>query len=1271
MSRIISELELDLWVRNHPTLAESVVPELLSRLFRQSCPGAQERRIPIGDSINQPGLDGVLVTDQGFGAFVPTGKSCWEIGTGTDAAAKATDDYAKRTTEKNTSVPEDARKESTFVFVSPLSAQKGWRKESQSEWLAQRRGRHEWADVRILDGTGVADWLEDFPDVELWLAGQMGIHVEQIELASQHWETLSRVGSHRLIPELYLAAHEAVSSALERVFTREQKQLEIDTYFPGEVVDFVSAFVASKEAGGREAVLDQCLIVSGREAFHDTAGLGTARVLVLDFSFGDDSTMASAIAQAESKGNAVVFEGVPEGETHSGRVLLSKPHRHVIEENLVKAGYSEQRARVLAQQSDQNLSALRRLIQGIPAAPEWSRSGEAFDLAVAQLAGGWREDLPADKAAVEELSGREYATWATRLSGIIPRWRNPIIRSGNVWQFAARYEGWQCLGRLVHREDLKRLQGVAIDVLSERDPQFDLPPDKRFAASMYGKTLTHSSQLRKGLSETMALLGSYPDVLTSCSASSADGTAALVVRGVLSEADWDRWASVDDVLPLLAEAAPLEFLEAVDRALRMSPCPFDTVFAQEGKDLLTGRNYTTGLLWALEGLAWSPQYFSRVISILGELSQHDPGGSSANRPADSLVTILLPWLPQTTASLDQRRAAVVALCKSQPRIAWRLLVVLLPRVHQVSRYSHKPVWQTGWIPEDYRDGVTVQEYWDEVSAYADMAMGMARDSLERLMELLDHLSSLSPDALGELLLYLNSDSIKSLPENQKTELWNRLLKFVHDNRSTDEVRGAMTPEALSRLGTVAEEISPKSPCGRYQRLFSDRVVGLFDGQGTFEEQEKRLDEQQQKGVDEVYRADGYEGLLRFVHAVQSPSRLGSVLGASPDGAIDAQILPSLLDSDDLALGQFLSYFVWRRYIVLGWQWVDDLDTSLWTPGQKAQLLAYLPFASETWKRVSLWLKDDEAQYWAKTPAQPREDDDNLAGAADKLLQFGRPLAAVRCLEHMALQKKAIDGQQVIRTLKATAMSSEKPYQDDGYAIAKLIELVQRDPTVKRSETATMEWMFLSLLDGYLDGVQHKALDRELAESPDFFFQVIRMVFRSEKEKDEQRDLNEQQMRMAENGYRLLSEWEIPPGLHEDGTFHGGDLISWLNDVKEKCMESGHLEAALDIAGQVLFHVPSDPDGLWIDESAAQVLEQNDESAERLRSGFGSAIVNSQGAHWVDPSGKDERDLADGYRQKADALNMHGYSRLAATLQGTAKRYDQEAREVVARHESEE
>ena len=80
-----------------------------------------------------------------------------------------------------------------------------------------------------------------------------------------------------------------------------------------------------------------------------------------------------------------------------------------------------------------------------------------------------------------------------------------------------------------------------------------------------------------------------------------------------------------------------------------------------------GRNYMTGLLWALETLAWHTDYLMRAIVLLGELAALDPGGNWSNRPSNSLIDILLPWHPQTCAPIPKRnKSAVAALVREQP-----------------------------------------------------------------------------------------------------------------------------------------------------------------------------------------------------------------------------------------------------------------------------------------------------------------------------------------------------------------------------------------------------------------------------------------------------------------------------------------------------------------------------------------------------------------------------------------------------------------------------
>ena len=120
---------------------------------------------------------------------------------------------------------------------------------------------------------------------------------------------------------------------------------------------------------------------------------------------------------------------------------------------------------------------------------------------------------------------------------------------------------------MISNDDLARFKNMAISSLEERDPALDLPKEERYAASIYGKQLNYSRNIRKGISQTLALMGSRPKALSNCSCNEALNTVNFIVRTLLDGADWERWASIDYYLPLLAEASPSEFLDAVESAL--------------------------------------------------------------------------------------------------------------------------------------------------------------------------------------------------------------------------------------------------------------------------------------------------------------------------------------------------------------------------------------------------------------------------------------------------------------------------------------------------------------------------------------------------------------------------------------------------------------------------------------------------------------------------------------------------------------------------------
>ncbi len=1262
---IITENQLDVWVRGNATDAQGVIVELVWRLIAASSPRPKERRFPLGDSIGQHGPDGLLDVDLAFDPFVPEGRSFWEIGTGIKAGVKATEDYNGLVS----TIPESARTESTFVFVTPLSGRRDWehtwKEDAQGTWLKDRLAKGEWRDIRVIDGTKLIDWIHQFPSVGLWLAQKtvVGLPVQQIDTPEQHWSLIRSIGEPPpLTPKVFLANRDEACGKIKEVFAGNAPQLKLNTHFPDQVVDFVSAYLADLDDETRADAAGRCLVISGADAWNAMATQRENHILIADSTLdlsGEPGT--KLIQKARRSGHAVIFGGAAGGIPDPTSVSLSAPRSHQLKEALEQAGYNEERARTLAQKSGGNLGSLLRCLQNLSLIPEWAESSAAAELAVAAFLGSWNEHSDADRTIVENVSGNSYGEWIGMMRNITLYRGTPLSQRDGNWKFVARYEGWYALGPRLFDEHLDRLRTAAVFVLRERDPQFELPAEERYASSIHGKVLTHSHLLRNGLAESLAILGSHPNALTSCTLGKGEVTAVLAVRSILADADWQRWASLNDLLPLLAEAAPGEFLDAVEKALNSEPCPFNEVFAQEG-DGFMGRTYMSGVLWALETLAWSEDHLSRVGICLGELAARDPGGRWANRPANSLAKILLPWFPQTCASLARRGATVATLLAEIPDIGWKLLVGLLPHSHSSSSGTRRPAWRET-IPNDWSKGVKPSEYLEQIALYSEMAITAAKNNREKLAELIEHIENLPPMAHEQLLAHLASDAVITMPEAERLGLWTELVDLVAKHRKFSDVKWAMPPEQVDKIAALAERLAPTAPAFRHQRLFTEHDFDLYEEKGNHDKQRKNLDLIRQKAVNEVADDGGAHAVFTFAAAVQSPWRVGIAFGAVAGKEFDGAVVPDLLESEQKQLVQFAGGFVRSRFHGCGWQWVDDIDTSQWSPSQIGQFLSFLPFSPDTWERSKRLLGGDEATYWRKTSANPYETESDLQLAIDQLIQHERPNAALRCLNRMLHDKQPFDSGRAVHALLSALKSSEGPHAMDAYETVEIIKALQVDPGTNPTDLFRVEWGYLPLLDGHLDALP-KLLERRLATKPEFFCEVIRLVFRSKKEEPSTEEPTEERKKIATNAYRLLSEWRNPPGLKEDGTFDGNALNRWLESVKKECSETGHLEIALMMVGHALIHVPPDSDGLWITRAAAAALNAKD--AGDMREGFRTELYNSRGVHSVDPTGKPERELENKYRMQGEAVENAGYHRLAITLRELATSYEREAERVVSR-----
>ena len=649
----------------------------------------------------------------------------------------------------------------------------------------------------------------------------------------------------------------------------------------------------------------------------------------------------------------------------------------------------------------------------------------------------------------------DFNSWIGSLREVLQEQDKPLTLRNGHWEVVDRKVLWQALGSRIFDAHLDEFKSCAVEVFTEVDPQFELPTGERYAASIHGKALKHSSDLRQGMAETLALLGNYREALTNCSQDKAESIAVLAIRDILKNADWRLWGSLNNLLPTLAEAAPDEFLTSVENALRQTPCPFDELFAQEGSGVF-GNNYMTGLLWALESLSWNDEHLVRVAIILAELATHDPGGNWANRPANSLTTILLPWFPQTLAPIDKRIACIKAIKKDFPDVAWRLLLSLLPNQHQTSSGAHKPRWHN-ILPEDWNPNVIKGEYWAQVTGYAEIAVDMACEDLNKLKELISNLDNLPEPSFNAILEYLSSESITGLSENERLPIWTSLTKFSRKHRRFSDAKWALNSEIVTRIETVANSLVPVSPEGLYKSLFNNRDFDLYEKSGNWQEQRKKLDEKRQYAIQKILNSNGLQGILEFVDIVDLPDKVGLALGVIVDNAMDTILLPKYLDTENTGYRQFIGGFVWSRYHRSGWQWVDGLDRNNWSMVQNRQLLMYLPFEKETWLRANNWLGKSENSYWEIVPVNPYQSESDLLPAIDKLLEVFRPIAAIDCLHCRLHNKLPLDRERTVKALLDAVSIKEMGSTMDSYNITELIKALQDDSETNQDALFKVEW----------------------------------------------------------------------------------------------------------------------------------------------------------------------------------------------------------------------
>lgn len=1252
--------------------ARTDFPRLIRRLIHATSEALLRAEFPAGEGSQRSGWDGIVTVPSSLTPHLPAGVSCWELGVGATPARKAENDFRTRTKNSLGIQPNEA----TFVFATA----RRWA--GKAKWESEKNRLGIWKEVRVLDADSLEAWLELAPAVDTWFARLLGKRTEGMLDLDEYWHNLAAMTEPRLTPSIFLASRRSTDvSSLENwlgihnakaginrsgaqlpATATQASALAIESSSPADAIDFLAAYVANIEDTNRDALSSRIVIVEDAASWNILCDHQHSLTLVAKPSLALE---AEAVSQAVRKGHRVLLasDRFTPGQFQS--LKLSRPEAFQLGNALIEAGFDEQDARKHALDCSGSLTVLKRRLSRVPATtePAWSRDELADQIAPLVLIGCWEDASIADNELVSQMLGKSYADVASlvRRAATLPD--PPLFRVRGLCSLTSREDSWFLLARRLHDAQLDTWQEFAVRVLTSGDIA-DKPRrlSRRSKATLQG----FSESLRTGIAETLVLLEVFPKEIATTRP--ADFLAEHVVQRVLGDGPGcERWAALGRQLPLLAEAAPNAFLNALKAELRAPGSDILQLFS-DGGDSLFSPCLHAGLLWALETLAWHPQYLLPVSLILAELAERDTGKQWANRPANSLVEIFLSWLPHTAARVDERIRVLRKITEKRPMSGWRLLLALMPSLQGHSTPTRTPKWRN-WAM-NWRAEISDADFAKQVQACGDRLIEMVGADVQRWADLISHITNLPPMSRQSALSTLANLDLSGTTTDERTLLTEKLRVQIQRHRAFQDAPWALPPEDVAAMDAAMQHVEPNDPIARSAWLFAQHVeLPEPHGEGwSRQTEEKKISAMRQEAIAAILAQDGMTGLSNLAAAVKAPWLIGVEL-SNASGNLDLdELLPSLIADPNPALAGIARGYAGERFKKQAWNWVAGLSTDCWTAEQLASLATVLPAERRTWDLLEQHSEDATRIYWESASAFWIREQSDIRYAISQLLSRRLPFAAIRALEMAHMELDDLPADLLLETLQATLEpDADNPPHDIAFTIIRILQNLQhRQPPVDEKELAQLEWAYIDLLDG--EQASALTLHKAMASDARFFSELVQRVFRPRNDRGTPtEEPTDQERNRAKKAYGLLHSWQNVPGFQPAAqTIDGDALRDWVELARQLCRESGHLEICDVQIGEILSHAPKEPDGTWPCIPVRDVIEAID--SQDIEDGFVIGTLNQQGVTIRMPTdgGTLERAEASTYASYAEAsqsewpVTARILRRITATFESRARDEDADA-----------
>ena len=856
--------------------------------------------------------------------------------------------------------------------------------------------------------------------------------------------------------------------------------------------------------------------------------------------------------------------------------------------------------------------------------------------------GSWDENNINDIKMVEEITGASYKQLKKEIQDYISEGSSYISLNEGVWTINERVDLFDKSKKYYFDDDIEEIFSCAKLVFEQNDKRLSANGEYSYMIDA-NEIYDNSQRLRKSFAQGLCILANEGSI-SNCSSAKVERTAYSFIRDLFEDSSWLRWASLSDFLQIIAEISPESFLKQLEKYITKDGNEILRLFPQ-GSSSFMQPNYSSGIMWSLECLAWSEKTFISAIRCLCELaSLNIPKSNYANNPLNSLTSILLPWHFQTKASIQTRKNAIRVALREFPDVGWKLLKAILPGGTNTTTGTCKPKYFAKIDKEIQCEGSETQEMYN----YAlQQSFDVAKGDAQKLSELIHYFYYMSSKTVEKYLDTVES-GISKWGDEDKFKIWLKLNDFKYQVLlKKDEEK---IPPFFNRMERLIESLKPDSLIVESKRLF----LSHFD-EFTIEEHKKDRWEAREKKkaeiVKELYKTYTLQEIKSFGKEIKKDYEINFLLGKVISLEDIQKVVDAIKEESDFLYAQQVLYGYLKQK---GNEGLNDLNLEKYEKEFIAKLLHRLPLSNILIEIVGSKLADDEKLYW-ESAVMPRicqsKEDYDVGYVIDKLIKYDRYATVVNMIYH-EIADLEISNDKIMDILEKASITLCVDKLDD-YAVQRLIKYLQ-DQKYDKERLSTIEFYYLPWLSHH-SSVQPRALREKIAFDYKIFCDFMQLYYKKRNSLDAERpELNKQ---MIERLSELLFQFDIVPGVDWDGEFHPDVAKNWIEKSIEWATANDRVEVVQQTIGGALAHAKVDADGL-IDESLIEILDARHN--EEMRRGFMIGIFNKRGAHFIDPEGKPEKELCEKYNKSADIVEQKGFSRFSGTLRSIADDYLREA-----------